>query len=114
MIKPYSSNTIQVEFSDTTVAWILVDTTTELSVTTPHEKYPGKSIIHIFMSENDAKEFLIEVIDQSKMLSDREIYPYEVQLLKFISGIEGNKDNKWYADGYAVHSPNEVYEWINQ
>jgi len=112
MTEPYSLETILSELGDKTDAWVLQDKTTGLYVTIPHPKYPGKSPIHFFISKDDAQAILLEIIDVNEKLKNREIYPTKVNLIQAIKGVAAGADNPWNADGFVVHSPNEVYEFV--
>lgn len=112
MTEPYSLDTILSEFSADSDAWVLQDKTTGLYVTIPHPKYLGRSPIHFFISESDAQDLLVELMDVNEKLKDKEIYPVKVKLIAAIKGIAAGADNPWNADGFVVHSPSEVFEFI--
>ena len=113
MIEPYTLDTILSEFSDNSDAWVLQEKTTGLYVTIPHPKYPGRNPIHFFLSKSDAQDLLLELMDVNEKLKDREIYPVQVKLIPAIQGIAtGAASNPYNADGFVVHSPNEVFEFI--
>ena len=112
MTEPYSLETILSEFSEDTEAWVLQEKGSGLYVTIPHPKYPGRNPIHFFLSKSDAQGVLIELIDVNERLKDREIYPVMVKLIPAIKGIAAGSDNPWNADGFVVHSPNEVFEFL--
>lgn len=112
MTEPYSLETILTEFSEDTDAWVLQEKPTGLYVTIPHPKYPGRNPIHFFLSKSDAQEILVELVDVNARLKDREIYPVMVKLIPSIKGIAAGSDNSWNADGFVVHSPNEVFEFV--
>ncbi len=112
MTEPYSLETILSELGDKSDAWVLQDKTTSLYVTIPHPNYPGKNPIHFFLSKEDAQAILIEIMDVNSKLKNREIYPVKVKLVQAIKGIAAGANNPWKADGFVVHSPNEVYEFV--
>jgi hypothetical protein len=78
----------------------------------PHPKYPGRNPIHFFISKDDAQSVLLEIIDVNEKLKNREIYPTKVKLIQAIKEVAAGKDNPGNADGFVVHSPNEVYEFV--
>ena len=55
---------------------------------------------------------LVEILDKSDTLKDKEIYPTKINLSSAMEGIAAGKDNPLNADGFVVHSPNEVYEFL--
>jgi len=112
MTKPYSIETILSELGEDADAWVLQDKTTSLYVTIPHPNYPGKNPIHFFLSKEDAQSVFIEIADVNPKLKNREIYPVKVKLVQALKGVEAGADNPWNADGFVVHSPNEVYEFV--
>ncbi|GAW87797.1 hypothetical protein bplSymb_SCF17701P002 [Bathymodiolus platifrons methanotrophic gill symbiont] len=112
MTNPYSLETIISELGDKADAWVLQDTTTGSYVTIPHPKYPGRQIIHFFMSKSDAQDVLVEILDTSDTLKDKEIYPTKINISSAMEGIAAGKDNPLNADGFVVHSPNEVREFL--
>lgn len=112
MTKPYSIETIISELSDNSDAWVLQDKNTGLYVTIPHPMYPGRNPIHFFLRKSDAQDVLIEILDVNKKLKDKEIYPVLVKLIPALKGIADGSNNPQNADGFVVHSPNEVYEFI--
>ncbi|MBI5462793.1 MAG: hypothetical protein HY941_11475 [Gammaproteobacteria bacterium] len=113
MTDPLSLETIQAEFSENTEAWVLQDKQSKKYVTIPHPKYPGRSPIHFFMSKNDAESVLTEILDANFALGNREIFPVKVKLLQAIRGIAADK-TAGNADGFVVHPPNEVFEFVRQ
>lgn len=112
MTEPLSLETIISEFNDKTVAWVLQEKTSGLYVIIPHAKYPGRNPIHFFLSESDAKSVLVELLDENEKLKDREIFPVRVLLVPALQGIASGAYKQGNADGFVVHSPNEVYEYI--
>ncbi len=112
MAEPYSLETILSEFSADTDAWVLQDKTSGFYVTIPHPKYPGRNPIHFFLSKSNAQDVLVELLEASEKLKGREIYPVMVKLVPAIKGIAAGSDNPWNADGFVVHSPNEVFEFL--
>lgn len=113
MTDPLSLDIIQSEFNEESEAWVLQDTQSKKYVTIPHPKYPGRNPIHFFMSRNDAETVLQEILDVNLTLRNRNILPTKVKLLLACRSIAADKtaDN---ADGFVVHPPNEVYEFIWQ
>lgn len=114
MTEPYSLETILSEFSEDTEAWVLQEKKTGLYVTIPHQKHPGRNPIHFFLSKSDAQDLLVELLDVNEKLKNREIYPVMVKLIPAIKGIAAGSDNPWKADSFVVHSPNEVYEFMQR
>jgi hypothetical protein len=114
MIEPYSLQTILSEFSDDTEAWVLQEKATGLYVTVPHPKYPSRNPIHFYLSKSDAQDVLVELLDVNKNLKNKEIYPVMVKLIPAIKGIAAGAGNPWNADGFVVHSPNEVFEFMQR
>lgn len=112
MTEPLSLDTILSEFSEDVDAWVLQEKTTSLYVTIPHPKYPGRNPIHFFLSESDAKDILVELLDVNNKLKDREIYPVKMKLVPAIRMIATGSNNPLNVDGFVIHSPNEVFEFM--
>lgn len=113
MTDPLSLETIVAEFSDDSEAWVLRDTKSKKYVTIPHPRYPGRNPIHFFLSKADAERVLTEILDVNWPLKNRDIFPVSVKLLKAIRIIAADK-TAGNADGFVVHPPNEVFEFIRQ
>jgi hypothetical protein len=114
MTEPYNLETILAEFDEEAEAWVLQDKTSGMYVTIPHPKYPGRNPIHFFMSESDAQDVLVEILDVNPKLKEKEIYPVKVKLIQTIKGVASGANKLGNADGFVVHSPNEVFEFINE
>jgi hypothetical protein len=113
MTDPLSLETIRTEFSEDTEAWVLQDKKSKKYVTIPHPKYPGRNPIHFFLSKSDAESVLTEILDVNWALGNRDIFPVSVKLLQAIRGIAAAK-TLGDADGFVVHPPNEVFEFVRQ
>lgn len=112
MTEPYTLETILAEFNEDSNAWVLQDKLSGMYVTIPHPKYPGRNPIHFFLSKSDAQGLLIEILDVNPKLKEKEIYPVKVKLIRAIKGVDSGANKLGNADGFVVHSPNEVYEFI--
>jgi len=113
MTDPLSLETIIEEFNDNTEAWVLQDTKSKKYVTIPHPKYPGRNPIHFFLSKNDAELVLAEILDVNRALKNRDIFAVSVMLLNAARSIAVDK-TAGNADGFVVHPPNEVFEFVRQ
>jgi hypothetical protein len=113
MTDPLSLETILAEFSEETEAWVLQDKKSKKYVSIPHSKYPGRNPIHFFLSKNDAESILTEILDVNWALRNRDIFPVNVNLLQAVRSIAADK-TLGNADGFVVHPPNEVFEFIRQ
>lgn len=113
MTDPLSLETIQTEFSEDAEAWVLQDTKSKKYVSIPHPKYPGRNPVHFFMSKDDAESVLTEILDVNWALRNRDIFSVKVKLLRAIRGIAADK-TAGNADGFVVHPPNEVFEFVRQ
>ncbi|MCG5517429.1 MULTISPECIES: hypothetical protein, partial [unclassified Ectothiorhodospira] len=111
MSDPLSLNVIESEFSENSEAWVLQDRQPEKYLTIPHPRYPGRHPIHFFLKKEDAQDVLQEIVEVNPDLADKEIYPVNVKLLQACRGIAANQD-PGNADGFVVHPPNEVYEFL--
>lgn len=112
MTEPYALDTILAEFNEDSEAWVLQEKTSGMYVTIPHPKYPGRNPIHFYLRESDAQDVLIEILDANEKLKEKEIYPVKVKLIQAIKGVASGAKKLGNADGFVVHSPNEVYEFI--
>lgn len=113
MTNPLSLDTIKSEFNEDAEAWVLQDTKSKKYVTIPHPKYPGRNPIHFFMSRDNAEAVLQEILDVNWALGNRNIIATKVKLLQACRSIAADK-TPGNADGFVVHPPNEVYEFLRQ
>lgn len=113
MSEPLSLETITGEFTEDYEAWVLQDTKSKKYVVIPHPKYPGRSPIHFFMSQQDADQVLQEILAVNSTLPRHTVVPTKVRLLQACRIIAAGGSAAG-ADGFVVHPPNEVFEWIRQ
>lgn len=113
MTDPLSLETILAEFSEDAEAWVLQDKPSAQFVFIPHPKFPGRRPVQFFLSHSDAEAVLTELLDVNKKLRKKDIFPVKVKLLQTARAIAG-KFTENGLDGFVVHSPNEVYEFIRK
>jgi hypothetical protein len=107
---PLSLETIMGEFDKTYEAWVLRDAKSGKYVTLPHANYPGRIIVNFFMSRNDAMTVLDAIVKTGNEIVKRSpIIPVKVNLHEAMQSIAATKTTG-YADGFVVHTPNEVFE----
>ncbi len=111
MIEPLSLDVIQSEFSEATEAWVLQDEKSGRYLIIPHPKYPKRKPIHFFFKKEAAQDVLIEVLDVNNKMKSEDIFPVKVKLLQTLHHIASGKTN---GDGFVVHSPNEVIEFLKE
>ena len=111
MTATLSLDTILSEFDEKSEAWVLQDRKSKKYVTIPHPKYPKRIIVHFFLSKVDAELLLTEILDVNWAMRNRDIFPISVKLIKAINGIAADK-TIGNADGFVVHSPNEVFDFL--
>lgn len=111
MTDPLSLEVIESEFSEEDVAWVLQDKGSGKYLTIPHPRYPGRNPIHFFLRKEDAQDVLQEVLDVNPRLAGKDIFPEQVALLEACRGIASDQTPS-NADGFVVHPPNEVYEFL--
>lgn len=109
MAEPLSLQTIESEFTEDTEAWTLQDEKTGKFLIIPHSRYPNRHPIHFFFSKDRAQDVLTEILHVNEKLRIEDIFPVKVKLLKTLREIASGKTN---GDGFGVHSPNEVYEFL--
>ena len=109
MSKNLSINTILFEFDENKKAWILVDRTTFPYKYLSVPQNDGRKFYRFFLKEQDAQDFLIEILDVNEKLKQENIFPIQVNLLHTASLILMIKDSL-----FSVHSPNEVYEFVKE
>ncbi len=108
MSMPLDLDTILSEFSEKDTAWTLRDRKSGQYVTIPHERYPGRHIFHFFMSAQDAKDLLSEIVVENPRLGGRDIYPEELKLKTALRSLAAEDP----LNGFVVHTPNEVFEFL--
>ena len=112
MTEPLSLDVVLSEFDPTDEAWVLQDSQSGLYVIVPDPKYPGRKIIRFFMSEQDAMDVLNEIVKTgNEKIPKLGIEAKKVNLHKSIRSIAATR-KPGYADGFVVHSPNEVFEFL--
>jgi hypothetical protein len=108
MEKALDPDVLLSDFSEDDTAWVLRDLKSGEYVVIPHEKYPGRIILHFFMSAADATRVREELDRANPAFSSKEIYPYEVKLKAAArSSVADDPVN-----GFVVHTPREVLEFI--
>jgi|HubBroStandDraft_2_1064218.scaffolds.fasta_scaffold845142_1 hypothetical protein len=111
MTEPLSLETLLSEFDSSETVWALRDARSGRYVTIPRQKYPGRLILHFFMSRDDAETLLKKISETgNKPIAAAQIAPVKVNLHESLRGValdttQGN------ADGFVVHPPNEVFEY---
>jgi hypothetical protein len=109
---PLSLDVLMGEFAPDYEAWVLRDARSGLYLTIPHPKYPGRIIVHFFMSRENAMSVLDAIIEAgNKKIEQATIIPVKVNLHASLQGIAKTKA-PGVADGFVVHPPNEVYEFL--
>ena len=111
MTNPLPLDLILSEFNENSDAWVLQDRKSKKYVTIPHSKYPERITVHFFLSKSDAETMLTEILDVNDGLKNFDVFPICVKLQKAIKGI-ATDTTIGNADSFAVHSPNEVFEFI--
>jgi len=106
MAEPLELDTILAEFSEDDPAWVLCDTASGKYVTIPDAKYLGRNMFRFFMSELDAKRILEALVLKAPALQGRKIKAVEVKLKQALRGVASSGNP---ADGFVVHTPNEVF-----
>lgn len=109
MAEPLSLKTIESEFTEETEAWTLRDEKNLRYLIIPHPSYPNRHPIHFFFNQNAAQDILTEILDVNEKLRNEDIFPVKIKLLTTLREIASEKTN---GDGFVVHSPNEVYEFL--
>jgi hypothetical protein len=113
MTDPLSIETIVAEFPEDAQAWVLKEASSQQYVAIPHPKYPCRRPLHFFMSRADAEALLTEILDVNPGLQGKDIFPAKVKLLQAARAI-ATKPVPGGIDGFVVHPPNEVFEFIRQ
>jgi hypothetical protein len=113
MTEPLSLETILAEFKEDTKAWVLRDAESRKYVVIPHEKYPGRQIIHFFLNATQAEKMRKKIRKVSLALKNRKIAIEEVKLLRACRSIAADKTPE-NADSFVVHPYNEVWEFLNE
>ena len=54
---------------------------------------------------------LVEILDVNDKMRSEDIFPVKVKLLQTLQDIASGKTN---GDGFVVHSPNEVIEFLQE
>ncbi len=104
---PFTTEQIQEEFSNKDEKiWVVKEQGTGRYVTVPHQSYHGRRLVPLFLSRHDADIFLDAVLKENIALSQFDISPVEAILSNEIEIISQSPPL-----GYALYSPNEVWEW---
>lgn len=111
MIRPLSLDVIEGEFSEEYSAWTIRADNGKFLVI-PDPRFPGRKPIRFFMSEADARRVMDAVLHVKPELGRTKLAPVQLPLLDSLRRIalDSNQD---HADSFVVHSPNEVYEFLN-
>jgi hypothetical protein len=111
MTQPLPLDTLLSEFTGESEAWVLRSQKAERYLIVPDDRFPGRQPIRFFMSKLDAERFLDAVIAVNPGLASQRIAPLSVKLLTALRSIAADT-TPGHADSFVVHSPNEVYEFL--
>jgi hypothetical protein len=111
MIRPLSLDVIEGEFSEEYEAWVIRGKNGKFLVI-PDNRFPDRRPIRFFMSEADTVSVIDAVLQARPELTSQKLAPVHVRLLDSLRGIAKDSDPN-NADSFVVHSPNEVYEFVN-
>lgn len=111
MTQPLPLNTVLSEFSEDSTAWVRQSKKGGRYLVVPDERLPGRKPIRFLMSKLDAKRLLSAVLGVNPGLASQNIAPVEVKLLAALRSISADKTPD-HADSFVLHSPNEVYEFM--
>ena len=79
----------------------------------PDNRFPGRRPVRFFMSREDADRMLAEVLKVNPALAGERITPVSVKLLQALRSIAAD-NTPGHADSFVIHSPNEVFEFLNE
>jgi hypothetical protein len=111
MTQPLPLDTVLGEFSEQSEAWVLQSKRQGTFLVIPDHRFPGRRPVRFFMSKADADRMLAEVLKVKPPLAAEQITPVSVKLLQALRGIAADK-TPGHADSFVVHSPNEVFEFL--
>ena len=111
MMKPLSLDTVLSEFSEDSEAWVIQSKINGKYLTIPDNRYPGRNPIRFFLSKLDAERILAEVLKVNPGFSAQRLEPLSVKLLQALRSLSADK-TPGHADSFVIHSPNEVYKYI--
>jgi hypothetical protein len=113
MTQPLPLDTILGEFSEQSDAWVLQSKRQGSFLVIPDDRFPGRRPVRFFMSEADAARMLAEVLEVKPSLVSERITPVSVKLLQALRDIAADK-TPGHADSFVLHSPNEVFEFLQR
>lgn len=113
MTQPLPLDTVLAEFSETSEAWVLQSKRQGTYLIVPDERFPGRRPVRFFMSREDAERLLAQVLKAKPSLTAEQIRPVRTKLLAALRAIAADK-TPGHADSFVVHSPNEVFEFLNE
>ena len=91
-------------FDSDTFLWTLQDKKSGQYITVPDRR--RNNSIRFFMSESDAEDVLMKLLEAVPSLKDKEICPVQVRALETLQALADTV--------FAIHSPDEVYELIKE
>lgn len=113
MTQPLPLDTVLSEFSETSQAWVLQSKRQGTYLIVPDDRFPGRRPVRFFMSREDAERLLAKVLQAKPSLPRDQIAPVAVKLLAALRSIAADKTPD-HADSFVVHSPNEVFEFLDR
>ncbi len=111
MSEPLPLDTLLSEFSEDYEAWVIQSKKNGQYLVIPDDRFPGRKPIRFFMSEVDASRIIDVVLKTKPSLASAGLWPVKVKLQEALRGIAADK-NPGHADSFVMHSPNEVYEFL--
>lgn len=112
MTKPLPLDTVLSEFSETSQAWVLRSEHSSY-LTIPDPRFPSRRPVRFFLSREDAERVLAAVLKANPALAGERIAPVSVKLLQALRSI-ATDHAPGHADSFVVHSPNEVFEFLDE
>ena len=113
MTQPLPLDTVLGEFSETSQAWVLQSKRQGTYLIVPDNRFPGRRPVRFLMSREDAERLLAEVLKAKPSLAGAQLAPVPVKLLAALRSIAADK-TPGHADSFVVHSPNEVFEFLDR
>lgn len=111
MTQPLPLDTVLSEFSETSQAWVLQSKRQGTYLIVPDDRFPDRRPVRFFLSREDAERLLTEVLNVNPALAGERITPVSVKLLQALRSIAADK-TPGQADSFVIHSPNEVFEFL--
>jgi|ERR1700736_990469 len=109
---PIDLDAILSDFTDKDEAWMIIEPVSAARLNIPDPKYPGIEVVRLFLSRGDAETVIqkLRSVPKGRITAATLLVAVPVPLLATMRAVAASRD-AGVKIGFAVHSPNEVFDF---